>query len=239
MKHIQVKEIQDLHKHADEVYKLALQTPTQEFNSAVSRLVWCWDGLCNVLEKHGRRAAKIRETVSVEDLHDALGMTEAAVGAVDSARTHHKWEYRGELPNERECLQDDYYVVGLLTLKRMLNAFMERERRYRRVETIVREVLEDRFKEKFVFDPVLVVPAVDEFGDGDGSAYLRILIIFDGDQKQLDPGWTSGLIGRIEPKLIDAGIEEFPSPSFIEKSEWLSLNRRRRPPQLEVSGATA
>ena len=57
----------------------------------------------------------------------------------------------------------------------------------------------------------------------------RILIIFDGDQKQLDPGWTSGLIGRIEPKLIDAGIEEFPSPSFIEKSEWLRSESQATP----------
>ena len=239
MKHIQVKEVQDLYKRADEVYGLGRRTPTQEFNSAVSRLVRCWDDLCNVLEKHGRRAAESRETVSVEDLHDALGMTEAAVGAIDSARTHHMWEYRGELPNEHEHLQDDFHAEGLSTLKRRLNAFMERERRYRRVETIVREILEDRFRDEFVFEPVLAVPAVDEFGDGDGSTCLRIMIIFDGDQKQLDPGWTSGLIGRIEPKLIDVGIEEFPSPSFIEKSEWLSLNRRRRPPHLEVSGTTA
>ena len=239
MKCIQVKDVQDLYKHANEVYGLDWRTPTQEFNSAVNRLLRCWDDLCNVLEKHGRLAAQSRETDSVEGLHDALGMTEAAVGAIDSARTHHMWEYRGELPKEREYLQDDFHVEGLLTLKRRLNAFTEREGRYRRVETIVKETLEDRFKDEFVFEPVLAVPAVDEFGDGDGSTYLRIMIIFDGDQKQLDPDWTSGLIGRIEPKLIDAGIEEFPSPSFMEKSEWLSLHRRRLSPRPEVNGATA
>ena len=48
------------------------------------------------------------------------------------------------------------------------------------------------------------------------------MIVFDGVQKALDPRWTSGLIGlirRIRPKLIEAGVEESPSPSFVEKSE--------------------
>ncbi len=61
-----------------------------------------------------------------------------------------------------------------------------------------------------MFDPIEVIPAVDEFGDGDGEAYLRIMIVFDGDQKALDPRWTSGLIRRIRPKLIEAGVEESP-----------------------------
>ncbi len=73
------------------------------------------------------------------------------------------------------------------------------------VETIVRETLAERFTDdEFVFDPIVVVPLVDEFGDGDGEEYLRIIIVFDGDQKRLDPGWTSGLIRRLEPKLIEA-----------------------------------
>ena len=239
MKHLHVKEVRDLYKYAEEAYGLGQKTPTRKLDSAVSRLIRSWNGLCNLLEQHGQRAAERRETVSVEDLHDTLGMTEAAAGAIDSARRHHMWEYPGDLPNQHESLQHDSHVVGLVTLKRRFNAFMEREHRYRRAEAIVRETLEDRFKQELVFDPVLVVPAVDEFGDGDGSTYLRVLIIFDGDQEQLDPGWTSGLIGHIEPKLVDAGIEEFPSPSFIERSEWLSLYRWRRPPHPELSGATA
>ena len=102
------------------------------------------------------------------------------------------------------------------------------------VRTIVRDTLAERFTDEFVFDPIVVVPAVDEFGDG--SAYLRILIIFDGDYKRLDPSWTSGLIRRIRPKLIKAGIEEFPSPGFIGKSEWWSRypKWRRFHPEVKV-----
>ena len=241
MEHIQVGKAWDLHKYAEKTHALGQQAPSQEFDSAVGHLIRSWDDLCNLLEEHGRQAAERRERVSVEgwDEAEAVRDVEAAVYAIDSARRHHMWEYPGDLPNEHELLQSDVNVVGLRTLKRRFNDFLDQERRCRRVEIIVREILEDRFQGTFVFDPVLAVPEVDEFGDGDGSAYFRILIIFDGDRKQLDPGWTSGLIGRIRPKLIDAGIEEFPSPSFIGKSEWLNLNRKRPPHHPEASGATA
>lgn len=94
-----------------------------------------------------------------------------------------------------------------------------------RVAEIVREALAERFADEFIFDPIIVIPAVDEFGDGDGEPYLRIMIVFDGDQDALDPRWTSGLIRRIRPKLFEAGVEEFPSPSFVKKTEWPRLER--------------
>ena len=101
------------------------------------------------------------------------------------------------------------------------------------VKNIVRATIEERFAGEFVFDPIRVIPMVDEWGpDATGETYLSIIIVFDGDQKNLDPGWTSTLIRRIEPKLIEAGIEEFPSPTWVEKSEWEDMYRtwRRRNP---------
>lgn len=94
-----------------------------------------------------------------------------------------------------------------------------------KVADIVKTTLVEHFADKFVFDPIKVIPAVDEYGDGDGEPYLRIMIVFDGDQKALDPRWTSGLIRRIHPKLIEAGVKEFPSPSFVGESEWPRLER--------------
>ena len=102
---------------------------------------------------------------------------------------------------------------------------MEQERR-ETVARIVKETLEERFVGDFVFEPILVMPAVDEYGDGDGETYLQIVIVFDGDQELLDPGWTSGLIRRIRPRLIEAGVAEFPSPSFVTKAEWPRMERR-------------
>ena len=110
------------------------------------------------------------------------------------------------------------------------------EEQFEQIKTIVRETLAERFKDEFVFDPIVVVPAIDEWGDGDGEHYLRIIIVFDGDLERLDPSWTSGLIRRLRPKLSGIGVEQFPSPSFVEKSEWRSLSRKwqRRHPELSI-----
>ncbi|MCY4510265.1 MAG: hypothetical protein OXG35_25380 [Acidobacteria bacterium] len=86
-----------------------------------------------------------------------------------------------------------------------------------KVAEIVRKMLAERFS-GIAFGPIRVVPAVDEFGDGDGEEYLRILVVFDGDQKALDARWTSTLIRGIRPKLFAAGVEEFPSFSFVSKA---------------------
>ena len=104
------------------------------------------------------------------------------------------------------------------------------------IKGIVRETIEERFANDFVFEPINVVPTVDEWGpDATGETYLRIIIVFDGDQEKLDPAWTGSLIRRIRPELIEAGIEEFPSPSWIEKSEWESMQRKRRRRNREVN----
>ena len=132
MKHIQVSEVQDLHKYAKKTHELGDCAPTQEFDSAVGHLIQCWDELCNLLEERGRQAAERWETVSVDGLDEAeaLGKTKAAVYAIDSARRHHRWKYQGDLPNERKFLQSDVNVVGLLALKRRFNDFLDQERRY-------------------------------------------------------------------------------------------------------------
>ena len=89
---------------------------------------------------------------------------------------------------------------------------------------IVRRTLAERFS-GIAFGPIRVIPAIDEFGDGDGEEYLRILIVFDGDQAALDAHWTSTLIRRVRPKLFDAGVKEFPSFSFVSKSAWPQVER--------------
>lgn len=88
-----------------------------------------------------------------------------------------------------------------------------------KVKSIIMETLRERFANEVVFDDVVIEHDVDDFGDGDDSDYLRILIIHDGPVP-LDPSRTTGLIRRLRPKLLEAGIEEFPSPGFIGRAEW-------------------
>jgi len=94
-----------------------------------------------------------------------------------------------------------------------------------KIVTITRKLLEDRFKDDFVFDPIAAVPKIDEYGD----EYVEIYIVFDGDQKKLDPVWTYRMVGEMLPELDDAGVAlpHYPGTSFVKKSDWKRLYRKR------------
>ncbi len=94
-----------------------------------------------------------------------------------------------------------------------------------KVSAIVKTELDQRFPQNPAFGPIIVQRAIDE-SDDEAPVYIHIKIIFDGDQKDLDPHWSSGLIRRIRPRLLEIGVEEFPIPSFIKKTEWDQWRRR-------------
>ena len=96
-----------------------------------------------------------------------------------------------------------------------------------RVDEIVRDDLAEGFGDLFVFDPIWVIPYVSDAFPDDPMDFMQILIIFDGDQKGLASSWTSGMIARMRPKLIEAGIHHFPIDSFIGKREWERHSRKR------------
>ena len=82
----------------------------------------------------------------------------------------------------------------------------------------VEELLEERFGDEdgLAFDQVKVIPKVDH----DGDEYLHIYVVFDGDQKLLDPDWTLSLYELVTPYLLELGVLNPPSKSFVEKSDW-------------------
>ena len=94
-----------------------------------------------------------------------------------------------------------------------------------KVEKFVRKDLEGRFKDEFVFDPIIVNPELDHYGD----EFLHIYIIFEGDQKMLDPKWTGRLEGRLLDHLPDGALPHTPGHSFIEKSEWKEIHGEQVP----------
>ena len=94
-----------------------------------------------------------------------------------------------------------------------------------KVEIIVRKDLEGQFKDEFVFDPIIANPELDHYGD----EFLHIYIIFDGDQKKLDPKWTNGIEGRLLDQLPDGELSHTPGHSFISKSEWKKIYKEQIP----------
>lgn len=99
---------------------------------------------------------------------------------------------------------------------RTTTRFWTTEATIQKVTGIVRDALEERFKDEFVFGPIIVEPRFDHEGD----EYLKVYIVFEGDQQNLDPGWTLDLPGRIIGETEEDDLFRVPSISFAEKSEW-------------------
>ena len=95
--------------------------------------------------------------------------------------------------------------------------------------SLVRQALEERFKDDFVFDPIAVESAIDHYGD----EYLDTYIVFDGDQKKLDPRWTAQLGVLIWGDLERMGIFNTPVFHYVVKNEWEELLHGKHPKAYE------
>lgn len=91
-------------------------------------------------------------------------------------------------------------------------AHIDREK----VADLIRDALEERYKDEFVFDPIVVAPRVDM----DGYGYLSAYIVFDGDFERLDPSFSNRMFITMEDELMKLGVNHVMGLSFVEKSEW-------------------
>ena len=91
-----------------------------------------------------------------------------------------------------------------------------------RVGEIVRDTLEGHFHGRLTF-PV-VEATRDRYDDED--RYVYITIVLDGSMEQFgdDEEWAIGWLPSLRDKLVDSGVDAFPLPSLIEKSEWEEMN---------------
>ena len=57
--------------------------------------------------------------------------------------------------------------------------------------------------------------------DDEHDTYLDITIAFDVEAPEdCEPGWLVTFLTELRTSLMKAGIEEFPVPSYLLKSEW-------------------
>ncbi len=92
-----------------------------------------------------------------------------------------------------------------------------------KVSEIFAEKLKERFDGEFIFGPIVVKPAIGPYIDDE---IVRVLIVLDGDVRQLDPDFSLSLPILVSSQLQELGIENYPSLYFIEKSEWDYYERR-------------
>lgn len=90
------------------------------------------------------------------------------------------------------------------------------------ISELIRNVLRKRFADELEFGPIVVLPRFDD----DGEEYLHSYIVFDGDQKKLDPTWTLRLSRRLWSRAEKLGYPGIPIQSFVKKSEWPVLEKK-------------
>ena len=86
----------------------------------------------------------------------------------------------------------------------------------------IQALLRERFKNEFEFGPIVVMPRFDD----DGQGYLHSYIVFDGDQKNLDPLWTLRLSNLLWSHAAKIGYPGIPIQLFVKRSEWPALEKR-------------
>ncbi|HET7413546.1 MAG TPA: hypothetical protein VFJ18_12890 [Pararhizobium sp.] len=86
--------------------------------------------------------------------------------------------------------------------------------RIRQIAEIVSDTLRADFDKARILD---VRVFSDE--DSDGDDVLRIEVVFEGAQKDVDARKLSGAIRHVRPKLSHIGEEAFPLFSFISKGD--------------------
>lgn len=96
----------------------------------------------------------------------------------------------------------------------------------RKVERIVREAVEDRFKDEYVFDPIVAIAKPDFWGD----ERLWVYVVHDGKDKIIDPGWTIKLVRIILDNVTDEEVADIPFKFFIPKSSWPSVKKTQVDP---------
>ena len=95
-----------------------------------------------------------------------------------------------------------------------------------KVEALVRELLNERFGDEFVFDPIEVHVRV--FDDGEyAQDFIEIYVVFDGDPKRLPASWTGGLAVLMEPGMMEMGCELDISKAFFSKGAWKEVLEAR------------
>ena len=83
------------------------------------------------------------------------------------------------------------------------------------VADIYRSHLEKKFGDRLVFDRIHVSPRLDEWDE----EYLLVRVVFDGDGDLLEPNWLNGLYWEMQPELLELGVTNFTSESYINKAE--------------------
>ena len=82
---------------------------------------------------------------------------------------------------------------------------------------VVRGLLVERYRDTLIFDPIVVIPRVDDYD----QEYLDIYLGYNGHLEMLDVKWDLTFRLLVKPGLAELGIETISVFSFIPKTDWI------------------
>ena len=86
----------------------------------------------------------------------------------------------------------------------------------RKLEAMYREQLERNFQGAFKFDPILVEPTLDQYGEDT----FHVTVVYDGDEYLLDAGKLNEITVEVWGQLRAMGIDKVPIESHVYKEEY-------------------
>ena len=155
MKQIRVPEVQVVSVHAKQVYDLATSPGFRErtdrhdeLTRAVDSMLSSCEELFGRLQRLSIESAHKGEVLAVEglDLGGVVGDVRAARTAIDSASRHSRWKYPGYCRSLQQDDPGEFNLVGLHTLKKDFNDFVEQLARSEKIMHDHREILRELAK---------------------------------------------------------------------------------------------
>ena len=92
-----------------------------------------------------------------------------------------------------------------------------------KVERLVRQALQERFGDEFVFDPIIVASHPDAFDD----ERVHIYVVYDNEGKAAGPRWVGQLMMYVQDRVPEEELPLVPLVTFIPKSSWGSGYREQ------------
>ena len=86
----------------------------------------------------------------------------------------------------------------------------------KKINGIVRRIVNAEMPAGLSVEDVCVVAHEDELGDETVFVY----VVYNGNYKKLDPGWTTSLPRRVYEQLTEDELDTVVFKYFIHKSEW-------------------
>ena len=90
-----------------------------------------------------------------------------------------------------------------------------RQRRDVQVPDIIKKQLRDQL------GAVRIISVnVEEENDPDGDPVLHVIVVYETEDRELDPSRLSGLLRHLRPALSEHGEDRFPVMSFIDREDY-------------------